>query len=202
MNVSCTSCSAKYALPDEKVRGKKVKITCKHCGTGIIVDGTKLDAAADGSGAAAPAVAPAPAGAAPAPAVAAPAPAPATAPKLAANAPDAAPKAAPAAELSFDIAYPDERQETLSVSQIVDKYAAGTLDDSAFLWREGMGDWKAPLDIPEIASALSARGLKKTAAAPKPAAFTACSFSRRVAVFRRTVPIIMAFRNLRFEGAD
>ena len=38
MNVSCTSCSAKYAIPDEKVRGKKVKITCKHCSTGIIVD--------------------------------------------------------------------------------------------------------------------------------------------------------------------
>ncbi|HEX2877760.1 MAG TPA: zinc-ribbon domain-containing protein [Polyangiaceae bacterium] len=173
MNVSCTSCSAKYALPDEKVRGKKVKITCKHCGTGIIVDGTKLDAAGDAPGAAAaPAAAPAPA----APA-AAPAPAPAAvaaAPKAAVAAPAAAavaPKAAPAAELNFDIAYPDDRQETLTVSQIVDKYAAGTLDDLAFLWREGMGDWKAPFDIPELASALTARGLKKAAMAPAAAAF-------------------------------
>jgi predicted Zn finger-like uncharacterized protein len=162
MNVSCTSCSAKYAIPDEKVRGKKVKITCKHCSTGIIVDGTKLDAAGDAPAAAPTApVAATPTVTAPMPAVAAK-----TAPIAATPAP--APAAAPTApatptELSFDIAYPDDRQETLTVSQIVDKYAAGTLDDLAFLWREGMTDWKAPFDIPELASALTVRGLKKDA---------------------------------------
>lgn len=40
MNVSCTNCPAKYAVPDEKVRGRKVRITCKRCGAAIIVDGT------------------------------------------------------------------------------------------------------------------------------------------------------------------
>jgi predicted Zn finger-like uncharacterized protein len=179
MNVSCTSCSAKYAIPDEKVRGKKVKITCKHCSTGIIVDGTKLDAA---GGASIP-VAEAPIAAASAPAATVTAPMPAVTAKptsmaaapapVVAAAPAPAPAAAPApvpaaAELSFDIAYPDDRQETLTVSQIVDKYAAGTLDDSAFLWREGMTDWKAPFEIPELASALTSRGLRK---APAPAAF-------------------------------
>ncbi|MES1186289.1 MAG: zinc-ribbon domain-containing protein [Myxococcales bacterium] len=158
MNVSCTSCSAKYAIPDEKVRGKKVKITCKHCGTGIIVDGTKIDAADAGEGA--PAAAPT-ASAAASPAAAKAAPTAAVAPAVASP---QAPAPAAATELSFDIAYPDDRQETLSVSQIVDKYAAGTLDDLAFLWREGMSDWKAPFEIPELASALSARGLKKAAA--------------------------------------
>ncbi|HEY6077387.1 MAG TPA: zinc-ribbon domain-containing protein, partial [Polyangiaceae bacterium] len=113
MNVSCTSCSAKYAVPDEKVRGKKVKITCKHCGTGIIVDGTKLDAAAAPAGPAAAAVA------SPA-AVAAPAAAPPVA------------KVEPPPEPQFDIAYPDERQETLSLTQVVDKYAAGGMDEDAF----------------------------------------------------------------------
>src|SRR3954463_12626586 len=44
MNVTCTGCPAKYAVPDEKVRGKKVRITCKHCGTHIVVDGTTEDA--------------------------------------------------------------------------------------------------------------------------------------------------------------
>jgi predicted Zn finger-like uncharacterized protein len=170
MNVSCTSCSAKYAIPDEKVRGKKVKITCKHCSTGIIVDGTKLGAA---SGASIPvAETPIAAPSAPAPTVTAPMPAATAKPASTAAAPApvvaAAPAAAPAAELSFDIAYPDDRQETLTVSQIVDKYAAGTLDDSAFLWREGMTDWKAPFDIPELASALTSQGLRK---APAPAAF-------------------------------
>src|SRR5882724_2119146 len=44
MNVTCTGCPAKYAVPDEKVRGKKVRITCKHCGTNIVVDGSALGA--------------------------------------------------------------------------------------------------------------------------------------------------------------
>jgi predicted Zn finger-like uncharacterized protein len=150
MNVSCTSCSAKYAVPDEKVRGKKVKITCKHCGTGIIVDGTKLDAAGGGAStglapATAPAAAPTAAAApkpaaAPAPAAApvvaaAPKPATAAAPTPAAAPAPVATKAAASDELRFDIAYPDDRQETLSLSAIVDKYAAGALDDDAFIWR-------------------------------------------------------------------
>src|SRR5882724_2930521 len=45
MNVTCTGCPAKYAVPDEKVRGKKVRITCKHCGTNIVVDGSALGVA-------------------------------------------------------------------------------------------------------------------------------------------------------------
>src|SRR6478735_6317616 len=58
MNVTCTGCPAKYAVPDEKVRGKKVRITCKHCGTHIVVDGTTDEALAKA------AAQPAPAGAA------------------------------------------------------------------------------------------------------------------------------------------
>src|SRR5258707_14462180 len=45
MNIACTSCPAKYGVPDEKVRGRKVRITCKRCGAAIIVDGTQLPAA-------------------------------------------------------------------------------------------------------------------------------------------------------------
>jgi predicted Zn finger-like uncharacterized protein len=183
MNVSCTSCSAKYAIPDEKVRGKKVKITCKHCGTGIVVDGTKLDLVAADTAPVAASLAPAasspvnvslaPVASSPATVAASLVGAPAPATPSAALAPAAAAQAkAPAVEeLRFDIAYPDERQETLSVSEIVSKYAAGTLDDDAFIWREGMPDWKAPFEIPELAQALSARGLRKKAlrAAASPA---------------------------------
>jgi predicted Zn finger-like uncharacterized protein len=38
--IACTKCPAEYSVPDAKIRGKKVRVTCKHCGTGIIVDGT------------------------------------------------------------------------------------------------------------------------------------------------------------------
>src|SRR6476619_1702120 len=49
MNIACTSCPAKYAVPDEKVRGRKVRITCKRCGAAIVVDGTQLSAEASKS---------------------------------------------------------------------------------------------------------------------------------------------------------
>lgn len=50
MNVTCGSCPAKYAVPDEKVRGKKARIKCKHCGADILVDGTTLGASERPSG--------------------------------------------------------------------------------------------------------------------------------------------------------
>lgn len=60
MNISCSNCPAKYALPDHKVRGRRVRITCKHCGAAIIVDGQALDNATVGAPATSPA-APSPA---------------------------------------------------------------------------------------------------------------------------------------------
>ena len=44
MNIVCGSCSAKYIIVDDKVRGRKVKIRCKSCGTPIVVDGQGSDA--------------------------------------------------------------------------------------------------------------------------------------------------------------
>ncbi len=49
MNVACGACPAKYVIPDEKVRGRKVRIPCKHCGAAIIVDGTALPGPASGA---------------------------------------------------------------------------------------------------------------------------------------------------------
>lgn len=44
MIIACTSCPAQYSVPDAKVQGKKVRVTCKHCGAGIIVDATGMRA--------------------------------------------------------------------------------------------------------------------------------------------------------------
>jgi predicted Zn finger-like uncharacterized protein len=38
--VACTSCSVQYTVPDAKVRGRKVRVTCKHCRTPFVIDGT------------------------------------------------------------------------------------------------------------------------------------------------------------------
>src|SRR3954469_22514139 len=84
MNVTCTGCPAKYSVPDEKVRGKKVRITCKHCGTNIVVDGSVLGASASASESVLPQVEAAPESAAASPAAASPV---AAAPKAAAAVP-------------------------------------------------------------------------------------------------------------------
>lgn len=47
MIVACHACPSQYSVPDAKVRGKKVRITCKHCGASIIVDGTDIPLATD-----------------------------------------------------------------------------------------------------------------------------------------------------------
>ena len=39
MKIACEACGAKYTIADVKVRGRKVKIRCKSCGTPIVVDG-------------------------------------------------------------------------------------------------------------------------------------------------------------------
>jgi predicted Zn finger-like uncharacterized protein len=38
--VVCTACPAQYSVPDAKIRGRKVRVTCKHCGTAFVVDAT------------------------------------------------------------------------------------------------------------------------------------------------------------------
>jgi predicted Zn finger-like uncharacterized protein len=41
--IVCPECQAQYSVADAKVRGRKVRVTCKHCKNGIIVDGFALD---------------------------------------------------------------------------------------------------------------------------------------------------------------
>lgn len=42
MKVQCGQCPAKYAVSDERIHDKKVRIHCKRCGASIVVDG-KVD---------------------------------------------------------------------------------------------------------------------------------------------------------------
>lgn len=286
MEVSCTSCPARFAVPDDKVRGRKVRIACKRCGAPIIVDGTVLGAEAPPSGAAKPAaavkapapvtapkpvVAPKPLGAAPKPAPApvpapkpqpapaskpqpAPASTPASTPRPAQKPPstteendwsalsDSGGKAAawrepasalkppasvprpggapapkvggfgkktmlggleaprgaapsppstdklgvpprPAAPLSrpgappkdeevepeWTVALSDTQHEEMRTAEVVQLYARGSIDQETFIWADGMEDWKRPWEIPMIAAALAARGLKPKEQGEEPA---------------------------------
>ena len=162
MNVTCTGCPAKYSVPDEKVRGKKVRITCKHCGTNIVVDGSALGASASANESVLPQVEPAAAEPARANPVAA-------APKAAAPTPLASPAtAAPAAaakpalvETTWLVGFIDDRQEPHTTSSVVELYAARKIDHETLVWKDGMDDWLPPFDVPELAAALKQRGVSR-----------------------------------------
>ncbi|RYE87430.1 MAG: DUF4339 domain-containing protein, partial [Myxococcales bacterium] len=49
MKITCQSCSAKYTIADDKVRGKTVKIKCKKCGA-TIVAGPEAESPAEAGG--------------------------------------------------------------------------------------------------------------------------------------------------------
>jgi predicted Zn finger-like uncharacterized protein len=43
MKITCTACSARYAIDDTKLAGRAVKIRCKRCGAGMVARGATRD---------------------------------------------------------------------------------------------------------------------------------------------------------------
>lgn len=156
MNVACTACPAKYAVSDEKVRGKRARITCKHCGAHILVDGTLL-------GKVAPSLEPK---------------AGARSPRVVRNtlvflpgptAPEPEQTVAPAP--SWLVAFSEQRQEQATTDEFVELYAKGSVDAETYVWREGMTDWKTCFEIPELSAALHASGHSQAPVATQPLYF-------------------------------
>ena len=140
MNVACPSCPAKYAVPDEKVRGKKARITCKRCGSAIIVDGTSLQASK-------------------------PPPKPRAEPLPPPPAASGSEEAAPSPQ-EWLVAITDDRQEPASTDEIVAWYSASVIDADTFIWKDGMAEWQTAFEIPEIARALEQQGLERRVIEP------------------------------------
>ena len=137
MKVSCQSCGAKYTIADDKVRGRKVKIRCKSCGSPIVVDGQSE----------------------------APPPAPEAQAETAVNAP---PAAAPQDVWTVNLSDTDQR--TMSTPEIVAGWQSGVVTTDAFVWKEGMGDWVAVHEHPDLKPLLAAPAVQ---AAPAPVAAAA-----------------------------
>jgi predicted Zn finger-like uncharacterized protein len=147
MNIACTACSARYGVADEKLIGKRVKITCKRCRAVLIVDGNVSPPTVSVS----TSIAPGPTSARPA----------------SSRAPE--PAARPA-EPPFMVAFADGRREDADVAQIMRWHRAGQLGPLTLVWREGMEEWKNPWDVPEIAAAFRKMGYARPTPAPVPAA--------------------------------
>jgi predicted Zn finger-like uncharacterized protein len=144
MNIACTACSARYGVADEKLIGKRVRITCKRCGTVLIIDGNTNPPTVTASTSIAPSP---PASVRPSPEAKAP---------------------APVAEPPFMVVFADGRQEQADIAQIVRFHRAGQLGADSLVWRDGMSDWTDPWDVPEIAAAFKRMGYSRPA--PPPAA--------------------------------
>jgi len=145
MNIACTSCSARYGVADEKLVGKRVRITCKRCGTVLIVDGNYNPPTVSASTSMAPS-------------------------PRASNRPSQEAKAPPPTpEPPFMVAFADGRQEQADVAQIVRFHRAGQLGTDSVVWRDGMQDWADPWDVPEVAAAFRRMGYARPSSAPAPA---------------------------------
>jgi predicted Zn finger-like uncharacterized protein len=141
MNISCISCPARYGVPDAKLVGKRVRITCKRCGTVLLVDGSVNPPRVSSGANAGPSVVP----------VARTSLAPASSPA-------SAPTSAPKQSVEFLVVMPDDRQETADVAQVVRLYRDRQINAETLVWREGMDEWAKLWDVEEIAAAFRRMG--------------------------------------------
>jgi predicted Zn finger-like uncharacterized protein len=125
MKITCQSCQSKYNVADDKVTGKIVKIRCRKCGATIVVDGTTV---AETGGNATPSGAPTAGATSQLPAAGEPAP--------------------------WHVNVSDNDQRTMTLSEVVDAYNAGTITQDTFIWTEGMEDWKPLRDVEAVVGAL------------------------------------------------
>jgi predicted Zn finger-like uncharacterized protein len=128
MKITCESCGAKYTIADEKVRGRRVKVRCKSCGTAIVVDGSQPLSAYEEATDEATHVMQSP--------------------------PSFSDSGAPPADPDlWSVNLSDTDQRDMTTAQIVEGWRSGLVTEDAFVWKEGMADWMPVLEVGELALA-------------------------------------------------
>jgi len=132
MNIQCQQCGTSYAVADEKVRGRLMKVRCKSCSEVIRVDGTLLGAA-DGSSAP---------------------------PQLIKPATGKAPMSKPPSLSRPDtdgavwhITVGDGTQGPYTLDELREYYAQGSVMLDTLVYREGFDAWRPAGEVPELAAA-------------------------------------------------
>jgi len=184
MKFVCDRCQTKYSIPDERVRGKVLKVKCKTCANVITVREARSTAAAG----------------VPVMSAAAPAARPRTGANLALSVPDETPaadsertqlahyppdpnadpfpdldafappspvapkrKTGQMAPLDADdgvqwyMALDGNRTGPFSRGKLVDHLMPLAKGADVHVWNERLGSWKAPKDVPEVAAELTRR---------------------------------------------
>ncbi|MCI0573114.1 MAG: zinc-ribbon domain-containing protein [Myxococcaceae bacterium] len=144
MNFTCPQCQRRYAIDDEKVRGKTVRVRCKACQHVITLKGPVAEPPPDEGATRAFSLADMERLRAAERALAAPSrqPAPAAPP---------APAPVPAAGAPVWFALLQGQQVgPLTEAELGAQVQAGALSEQSYFWREGLADWKRGDELPEL----------------------------------------------------
>lgn len=140
MKITCESCGSKYTIADAKVKGRKVKVRCKGCKESILVDGTGLDGSGSSDS--------------PEPEDAVPLTDTSLAPR-----PD-----------TWSVNLSDDDSREMTTDELVRGWRTGVVTSDAYVWKDGMGDWKPILEVGELklklGSPASAPGVVSSAGTP------------------------------------
>ncbi|MFZ5468187.1 MAG: AgmX/PglI C-terminal domain-containing protein [Myxococcota bacterium] len=177
MNVTCDKCQKRYSIADEKVRGKTVKVKCKHCQNVISVRGppddppTRAINLGDMAQLRAQATGAATAG-----------------PKPAWE--EERTTAMPALDLAsvWFAMVKGKQTGPMDVLGLEAKVKAGEVSLRTFVWKQGMADWKRASELPEL-SRLFAGGSAAPKVAPPPAPPLARSTTAQLRVAQPMAPV-------------
>jgi len=156
VNVTCDKCNKRYAIADDKVRGKSVKIRCKQCQNLISVQGPPAGAAAASA-----------------------ATIPVTQPTLgggvsATGSPweEERTRAMPAMDLSptWFAMVKGKQIGPLTVRDLELRVKTGEVSLRTYLWKQGMADWKRASDVPEVSPVFAGVSVGAAAVGPVQAA--------------------------------
>jgi predicted Zn finger-like uncharacterized protein len=176
MKVQCGQCPAKYAIADERIHGKKVRIRCKRCGSAIVVDGkvdpphVTTEAAPQGDSDSLPPPSPRPEaktilGGLEAPThlfdrKAPPSPLPRLQPSAARAGMPAPgrgftePPPAFDGKASWRVAMTENDLRWMTTAEVLEAYRMGVVKPETFVLGEGMSHWQTLLEVSELAGAL------------------------------------------------
>lgn len=165
MKVSCPACDSKYTIADEKVAGRKVKVRCKSCGGQILINGTIPPPPLDGNddadtGTSAKSKSDRSSGGANRKQGADKSAASSSPRKDAAKSSPTSskPKSAPIVDdgITWSVNVTETDERTLKTHEVVAGYLSGEFAGEVYVWHDGMGDWSAIADAPELAAAIAA----------------------------------------------
>jgi predicted Zn finger-like uncharacterized protein len=127
MKVNCQSCGAQYAIADDKVRGRKVKVRCKSCTATIVVDGASLVGSPEGA-------------------------AGLGVEQKTLDGSALSPFAS--SQELWSVSVSDDDQRELTREQILEAMSRGEFGEGVYLWKEGMADWQPLEGVAEFKQAL------------------------------------------------